>query len=1491
MERRILCLLLTCFITFGSIFGQDLDYLEDMGTWSSPFSTSKSLELLPDMMYDIDYRFTLTQPMDITISNNGTTQESTCLALYNSAWEHIGSECGAFYSPPTLANLSFSCLPAGTYVIAVSWDKNQGRIYTGLKGEYPSVTRIAEHIGTLDSPFEYVDTKDTSDPSVAYQGSGRYNDGVCYCFTISHDMNIMISHCGSVVNATELYLLDERGVQIKTNFENTPPHDCANSKQAYLEMSNLAAGTYYVVSVGGYENSKFLKGNITTRITGEEVIPVPNVTEFAEEIGTFNSPFFYEDTKDTSIPGVGYPGCNDYRYGVCYRFALSRIMELTLSHCGSQAFDTHLYLLDAAGNLLADNDNYFGAEQCGNPSNAYLAMPRIAPGVYYVVSKVENGYGGIATRIMGKPIEESVGSIDRNYVMTRTYRDSLGGQWLDKVDYFDEMGRASQSVLVGASPEGGDIVSVSEYDSYGRVNKTWLPASIENKAGNYIPAASLSESVKAVYNGESAPFSHIVYELSEMNRPVMQYGTGDDWQSKGKAVCAEYQLTNIAGDSIRNCVHYQVSDGVENNDTLMTILHAGNYPTGSLQVVRKTDEDGNAVIEFSNSSGQVVLSRQIPKDGAMCYDTYYIYDEWGNLRAVLPPLAADEMNNEDGMNGAENSWTTSDPTIRNYAYLYKYDARFRLTAKRLPGQDWIRYVYDKSDALIFAQDGEQRKRGEWVFSITDGLGRECLTGICKNIFGTASLNTAVSAVRSNTMGVYKGYSVSGVTLIAPRVMTVNYYDDYAFMGKNGIPSATDSNYKYDMLAGYGERYTEGAQSLLTGTLIAQLDGSQAISYLPSVMYYDYRGRLIQSKTGTHLADGIEKEYVAYDFTGHPLKRRYVHAATGKSTQTEEYTYTYDSAGRLLTSKHILNGKPSVTLADNEYDCIGRLKANKRSGNMNLKTSYSYNVRSWVKSISNPLFSQQLYYNDKRPNETNNVCYNGNISGMDWAVSSDNVRRGYDFEYDGLSQLLNAQYLESDTRSDKFNTSYSYDKQGNILSLSRKGLIASGEYALLDDLFLTLDGNRLKAVNDVATGSAYNNGFEFKDGSHSDMEYFYDANGNLIKDLNKKISVIEYNYLNLPNRIEFEDGSFISYLYDAAGSKLRVVHSIAGNTTTTDYCGNVIYENGIPKTLLTDAGFVSLSDSRYHYYLQDHQGNNRVVADQNGNVEEVNHYYPFGGTFASTSSVQDYKYNGKELDRKGSLDWYDYGARRYDAALGRWHAADPLSEKYYSEGVYGYCGNNPVNRVDLFGMDYWSTNDTYEIARFMDAFRFNNTSIAETFNFGSWNHVTDGEFTGNLTFSDKTNTFYSSYGAVENGVSTRVGVSIKASNVWDGGASIDGGRGRWYRKASGRLENTYPEFEILMLGRGLFNWASQVVKSSSKELFNFSIRAAEHMAEKERTVPVQILQQAIKEAKGIPDPRGSKALMYTTKIWKNGRLYNLEILYDKATNAIWHFKYY
>ena len=179
---------------------------------------------------------------------------------------------------------------------------------------------------------------------------------------------------------------------------------------------------------------------------------------------------------------------------------------------------------------------------------------------------------------------------------------------------------------------------------------------------------------------------------------------------------------------------------------------------------------------------------------------------------------------------------------------------------------------------------------------------------------------------------------------------------------------------------------------------------------------------------------------------------------------------------------------------------------------------------------------------------------------------------------------------------------------------------------------------------------------------------------------------------MPSKVTFTDGSTIEYTYAADGTKLRTKHVINGTTTTTDYCGNVIYENGVQKLLLTEAGYVTLADSKYHYYLQDHQGNNRVVIDQNGTVEETNHYYPFGGVFASTSSVQPYKYNGKELDTKKGLNWYDYGARHYDAAVGRFATVDPMAEDYSNISTYTYCLNNPINYIDPLGKDTVNVNN-------------------------------------------------------------------------------------------------------------------------------------------------------------------------------------------------------
>ena len=132
-----------------------------------------------------------------------------------------------------------------------------------------------------------------------------------------------------------------------------------------------------------------------------------------------------------------------------------------------------------------------------------------------------------------------------------------------------------------------------------------------------------------------------------------------------------------------------------------------------------------------------------------------------------------------------------------------------------------------------------------------------------------------------------------------------------------------------------------------------------------------------------------------------------------------------------------------------------------------------------------------------------------------------------------------------------------------------------------------------------------------------------------------------------------------------GSNLKSKVSSSATTVLTDYCGNMIYEGGALKQILVDGGYVTFSGSTptYHYYLQDHLGNNRVVCNASSTVEQVNHYYPFGGLFGESTNgdTQRYKYNGKELDRM-----------------------DPLAEKYYNMSPYAYCANNPVRSIDVKG---------------------------------------------------------------------------------------------------------------------------------------------------------------------------------------------------------------
>ena len=646
--------------------------------------------------------------------------------------------------------------------------------------------------------------------------------------------------------------------------------------------------------------------------------------------------------------------------------------------------------------------------------------------------------------------------------------------------------------------------------------------------------------------------------------------------------------------------------------------------SGQLSVIKTTDEDLNVSYTFTDEMGHVVLTRQMK--GSETHDTYYVYDDKGNLCFVLQPMYQSSAN------------------LDQYAFQYKYDGRNRCIWKKLPGAGYVEMVYDNADRLVFSQDGNQRalSTGNWMYYKYDGLNRLTEQGTCTNKVTTSGTN----------------------------VLVQHFYDSYAFRSQAGF---NNSNFPDDA-SGNGK----GA---LTASVATVLGSSNKIY---TAYYYDIKGRVAKT-VQSNLLGGYDVTATVYTFTDKPATVTHTHTASGKPTRTEMYTYSYNHADRLLKVEHTLGGT-KITLADYAYDNLGRLQSKSLHGSATNKLTYAYNVRSWLTGISGSKFTQNLYYNTGN----GTAKYNGSISSMTWKAGNESTIRGYKFTYDGLSRLMNATYGETagiNTNTNRFSENVTaYDKNGNIKTLQRYGQTAASSYGLIDNLTFTLAGNLLNRVDDAAAASAYGGGFEFKDGVKQANEYTYDSNGNLTKDLNKGISNISYNCLNLPSVVTFSDGSTVTYTYAADGTKLKTVHKTGSTTTTTDYCGNVVYENGVQKLLLTDEGYVTLSDSKYHYYLKDHQGNNRVVINQSGTVEETNHYYPFGGVFASSGNVQPYKYNGKELDAKKGLNWYDYGARHYDAALGRFTTVDPSAENYYSTSPFTYCLNNPLNYIDPLGTD-------------------------------------------------------------------------------------------------------------------------------------------------------------------------------------------------------------
>ena len=832
-------------------------------------------------------------------------------------------------------------------------------------------------------------------------------------------------------------------------------------------------------------------------------------------------------------------------------------------------------------------------------------------------------------------------SSDRNYILHRVYTNKSGSSCQTEVSYYDGLGKMIQTVSDGVSPTGKFEVSNVKYDCLGRKREVWLP--MLNSSASYVPVSTIETVATSEYE-DSSPFSKYSYDL--FDRELEVFLPGEDWHSKGKGKKFLY------GSNSTNEVRMFLS-------SLGTtqLVDNGYYPSGQLQKKTVIDEDGAKVEVFTDKSSNKVLER---RNGSI--NTYYVYDDRGQLRFVLPQGYFDYENS----NGYER-----------FAYEYRYDGNGQCVWKKMPGCDCVNMWYDAYQRLVYSQDGNQRKSSRCTYYLYDALGRVSSTGLCPVRYaGTGNVGDETELSRF-------------------------YYDDYSF-----VPSLCPS-LTFKPKINYASS-SSTAKGLQTGKVTYLLDESGKCLY--TVHYYDEQGNVVQTQS-TNLLSGVEVNYLHYTFTNKVDRKLHEHTADGKSALSEEYTYVYDShTDQLLQVFHQLNGGQMIEMAKYTYDDHGNMIGKKIGGQE--QVSYCYNLRKWLSGISSSHFNENLFYNAGNGILVpSHPLYSGNISAQSWRVGTESTLRNYNFLYDQQSQLLSASYSEGTggaSANNHYSTNYSYDSMGNMLTLERKGLLDNWDFGLIDKLNFEYDGNQVIKIDDAVSGPYYQGAFHFVDGSKEDVEYTYDANGNMTKDLNKGITSIAYNMLNLPTKVTFGEnsGTNISYLYDSEGKMLKKSYESSSvnlsqpfledvatpvslmSVKQVDYCGNVLYETG-KRMLLTEEGYVTFSvggNPEYHYYLKDHLGNNRVLLSQNGAVEQVNHYYPFGGLMGESTNgdMQRYKYNGKELERMYGLDWYEYGARMYDATTCVWHCIDPLCEKYQGISPYTYCLANPIRFLDLEG---------------------------------------------------------------------------------------------------------------------------------------------------------------------------------------------------------------
>jgi len=866
-----------------------------------------------------------------------------------------------------------------------------------------------------------------------------------------------------------------------------------------------------------------------------------------------------------------------------------------------------------------------------------------------------------------------------NYVKTTTYNGERATLPKVQISYFDGLGRPIQQVAVGQSATGKNIVTPIEYDPFGRQTKDYLPYSSGTSAMDLIPnpVTDLTAFYQTdAYQNTQNPYSEKRLEASPIGRVLEQAAPGNDWSLNNPdkhTIRFDYQ-TNTTADAVKLFKVSSTWDAAKGLYDIPTSLTPANYSEFQLYKTITYDENTPTLVtggmeEFKDKEGKVVLKRtynSTPPSGAGGpHDTYYVYDQYGNLTFVLPPLV-----------DANQGITLS--VLNGLCYQYKYDNRNRVVEKKLPGKQWEYIIYDKLDRVVATGPifspfpdpfGKSVAPIGWLITKYDCFNRPVYTGWTQvSSIDTNQRNTLQKALNNRTSfseskttsGTIDGIVVfyTNVIPIVPgtfKLLTVSYYDDYHFPNAPSIPNSILDG-QQQVYYNNGERKPKG---MPTGSWERVLQTPTDTNGQSSYTLYDSKARPVKSGTTNYLGGSTDVES-KLDFSGKTLLTVTRHKRTSNDPEirTDE-VFTYSEQDRLLTHTHQINGGEIQLLAANTYNEMGQLISKNVGGTAVdgssglQKVDYTYNIRGWLTTINDTsnlqdsaaaqpdLFAFKINYNTL-DNEQPDVkkLYNGNIAETRWRTDFDNLTRSYGYSYDELNRLTNAQYVRPSNPNnpnqadiiDTFNEKLSYDKNGNIQSLVRNGGRESQTTVpVMDYLTYGYDANDKNKLIKVTDATANTDGF--KDGADTTIEYGYDLNGNMVRDDNKGISSIIYNHLNLPTKLVFNNDSNtkIEYLYTATGQKIQKnVYQYRPQITATlepapaivtDYLGGFQYVDEGLQFFPTAEGYVkyTLGVSNpfdYVFNYTDHLGNIRLsyaINPATGLLKkmEENNYYPFG----------------------------------------------------------------------------------------------------------------------------------------------------------------------------------------------------------------------------------------------------------------------------------------